>query len=63
MLLFSALLMELAAQSAKGINHDASNDDKELSPMRYGTSGLLNITECIVAIIGYHLLYLYLESN
>ncbi|KAM0950529.1 putative ADP/ATP carrier protein, bacterial type [Dioscorea sansibarensis] len=34
LLLFSALLMELAAQSAKGINHDASNDDKELSPMR-----------------------------
>ncbi|KAH7654033.1 ATP:ADP antiporter AAA family protein [Dioscorea alata] len=34
LLLFSALLMELAAQSAKGIDHDAPNDDQELSPMR-----------------------------
>ncbi|KAJ0975513.1 hypothetical protein J5N97_017478 [Dioscorea zingiberensis] len=34
LLLFSALLMELAAQSAKGINHDTWKDAKELSPMR-----------------------------
>lgn len=34
LLLFSALLMELAAQSSKGINLDARHDSEELSPIR-----------------------------
>ncbi|WOL18008.1 hypothetical protein Cni_G26801 [Canna indica] len=33
LLLFSALMMELAAQSSKGITHDAHNDSTELSTM------------------------------
>nr|CAD1817492.1 unnamed protein product [Ananas comosus var. bracteatus] len=37
LLLFSALLMELAAQSSKGINHDAHRGSKELSVIRQDT--------------------------
>ncbi|XP_020102188.1 uncharacterized protein LOC109719786 [Ananas comosus] len=37
LLLFSALLMELAAQSSKGINHDAHRGSEELSVIRQDT--------------------------
>ncbi|CAA6654646.1 unnamed protein product [Spirodela intermedia] len=39
LLLFSAFLMELAAQSAKGICHELDHDSEELSLIRYAASG------------------------
>jgi len=34
LLLFAALLMELAAQTSRGINCDTSHVEEELSPIR-----------------------------